>query len=105
MVFISSHTVFSYFHLTSSNSVHNFKPLSLPAETTWQRRKQKPGFFPSFVNDSNPNAAAAEIEIKTISSVYSKPQTSGDFIPPQVILLKFKHSNNMHRLEWECVCV
>lgn len=51
------------------------------------------------MNNGNPNAAAAEIGIKIISSNYSKPQASGDSIPPQVILLKFKHSNNMQRME------
>jgi len=51
------------------------------------------------MNDSNTNTAATETGVKIISSLYTKHPVSGDFVPPQVILLKFKHSNNTHRME------
>lgn len=47
-------------------------------------------FFFDFMDDNNPNAVTAEI----ISFIYSTPLFSRDFIPPEVALFKFKHSNN-----------
>lgn len=53
------------------------------------------------MDDNNPNEVTAEICLKIISLIYSTPSFSRDFIPSEVASLKFKHSNNIYRIEWK----
>lgn len=98
-VFINVCRTLSHFQLTSFNFICNFKPLSLPAETTWQSWQKLGVVKFNFMDDNNPNTVTTEIWFKRISLIYSTSLFSRDFIPPELALLKFKDSTNMYRIE------